>query len=85
MPIPYTLEELRTATHELIAANGLRECYIRPIVYRGYGQMGLNPLEARSSVSIAAWPWGGVPRRGGQAQRRARQGLRAGGGSPATR
>ncbi len=58
MPIPYTLEELRTATHELIAANELRECYIRPIVYRGYGQMGLYPLDAPVEVSIAVWPWG---------------------------
>jgi branched-chain amino acid aminotransferase len=58
MPVPYTLEQLRTATHELLAANGLRECYIRPIVYRGYGQMGLNPLDCEVSVSIAAWPWG---------------------------
>ena len=58
MPVPYTLEELRTATHELIAANGLSECYIRPIIFRGYGQMGLNPLDCDVSVSIAAWPWG---------------------------
>ncbi len=58
MPIPYTLEELRRATHELIAANELRECYIRPIVFRGYGQMGLYPLDCDVSVSIAAWPWG---------------------------
>ncbi len=58
MPIPYTLEELRAATHELIAANELRECYIRPIAYRGYGQMGLYPLDAPVDVSIAVWPWG---------------------------
>jgi branched-chain amino acid aminotransferase len=58
MPVPYTLEELRTATHELIAANGLRECYVRPIVFRGYGHMGLYPLDCEVSVSIAAWPWG---------------------------
>jgi branched-chain amino acid aminotransferase len=58
MPIPYTLEELRAATHELIAANELRECYIRPIAFRGYGQMGLNPLDAPVEVSIASWPWG---------------------------
>jgi branched-chain amino acid aminotransferase len=58
MPIPYTLAELRSATHELIAANDLRECYIRPIVFRGYGQMGLNPLEAPVEVSIAVWQWG---------------------------
>ena len=58
MPIPYGLEELQRATHELIAANDLHECYIRPIAYRGYGQMGLFPLEAPVEVSIAAWPWG---------------------------
>jgi branched-chain amino acid aminotransferase len=58
MPLPYTLEELRSATHELIAANGLTECYIRPIAYRGYGQMGLYPLDCNVEVSIAAWPWG---------------------------
>ncbi len=58
MPIPYTLDELRSATHELIAANELRECYIRPIAFRGYGQMGLYPLDAPVEVSIAVWPWG---------------------------
>jgi branched-chain amino acid aminotransferase len=58
MPIPFTVAELRAATHELIAANGLTECYIRPIAYRGYGQMGLYPLDAPVEVSIAAWPWG---------------------------
>src|SRR6476469_3258854 len=57
MPIPYTLEELRAATHELIARNGLRSCYIRPIAFRGYGQMGLNPLEAPVEVTIACWEW----------------------------
>jgi branched-chain amino acid aminotransferase len=58
MPVPYSLEKLRAATHELIAANSLRECYIRPIVYRGYGQMGLYPLDAPVDVTIAVWPWG---------------------------
>jgi branched-chain amino acid aminotransferase len=58
MPLPYTVEELRAATHELISANGLHECYIRPIAFRGYGQMGINPLECEVNVSIAVWPWG---------------------------
>ncbi len=58
MPVPFTADQLRSATHELIAANGLNECYIRPIVFRGYGQMGLNPLDCEVSVSIAVWPWG---------------------------
>ncbi len=58
MPLPYTADALRTATHELIARNGLRSCYIRPLAYRGYGQMGLNPLEAPVDVTIAVWEWG---------------------------
>jgi branched-chain amino acid aminotransferase len=58
MPVPHDIEQLRTATHELIARNGLRECYIRPIVFRGYGQMGLNPLEAPVDVAIGVWEWG---------------------------
>ncbi len=58
MPIPYSPEDLRRAGHELLIANGLRECYIRPIAFRGYGVMGLYPLEAPVDVSIAAWPWG---------------------------
>ena len=58
MPVPYTAEQLRSATLELVARNGLRSCYIRPIVNRGYGQMGLNPLEAPVDVTIACWEWG---------------------------
>jgi branched-chain amino acid aminotransferase len=58
MPIPFTKDELRTATHELVGRNGLEECYIRPIVFRGYGTMGLFPLEATVDVAIAAWHWG---------------------------
>jgi branched-chain amino acid aminotransferase len=58
MPIPYQLEELRSATHELIGRNGLTSCYIRPIAFRGYGQMGLFPLEAPVDVAIAVWSWG---------------------------
>ena len=58
MPLPFDLQALRTATHELIARNVLRSCYIRPLAYRGYGQMGLNPLEAPVDVAIAVWEWG---------------------------
>jgi len=58
MELPYSGEQLRTATHELIARNALRSCYIRPIAFRGYGQMGLNPLEAPIDVVIAVWEWG---------------------------
>jgi branched-chain amino acid aminotransferase len=58
MPVPYSVEELRAVTRELVARNGLRSCYIRPIVNRGYGTMGLNPLEASVEVTIACWEWG---------------------------
>lgn len=58
MPLPYTHQELREAVHEVVRANGLTECYIRPIALRGYGVMGLFPLDAPVDVAIAAWPWG---------------------------
>jgi branched-chain amino acid aminotransferase len=58
MPIPYDREALRQATLELIGRNGLRSCYIRPLVFRGYGTMGLFPLEATVDVAIAVWEWG---------------------------
>jgi branched-chain amino acid aminotransferase len=58
MPIPYSREELRAAVHAVISANELASCYVRPIVLRGYGQMGLFPLEAPVDVAIAAWEWG---------------------------
>jgi branched-chain amino acid aminotransferase len=58
MPLPFTREQLRAATHELVVRNNLPSCYIRPIAFRGTGVMGVNPLEARVDVSIAAWKWG---------------------------
>jgi branched-chain amino acid aminotransferase len=58
MDLPFSLEQLREATHELIGRCGLRSCYIRPLVYRGYGPMGLNPLDNPVEVSIAVWEWG---------------------------
>jgi branched-chain amino acid aminotransferase len=58
MPIPFDREQLRQATLELISKNGLRSCYIRPLVFRGYGTMGLFPLDAPVEVSIAVWEWG---------------------------
>jgi branched-chain amino acid aminotransferase len=58
MELPYSLEKLREATHELIRQNNLRSCYIRPIAYRGYGEMGLFPLNTPVEVVVAVWPWG---------------------------
>ncbi|MFL5926498.1 MAG: branched-chain amino acid transaminase [Gaiellaceae bacterium] len=58
MQLPFSVDDLRAATNELIGANGLPECYIRPIAFYGYGQLGVaarsNPLE----TVIMSWPWG---------------------------
>jgi branched-chain amino acid aminotransferase len=58
MEVPYSVEELMEVTRELIRINELPSCYIRPLVYLGYGEMGLNPLPSAVAVSIAVWPWG---------------------------
>jgi branched-chain amino acid aminotransferase len=56
--IPYTREEIKNAIIATVKVNNLKECYIRPIVYIGYGAMGLYPKGNPIDVSIAAWPWG---------------------------
>jgi len=58
MDLPYSVEELVEATRATIRVNRVDSCYIRPIVYLGYGEMGLNPLPCPVNVSIAVWPWG---------------------------
>lgn len=56
--IPFTEDELIEAVKETVRVNGVESCYIRPLVYLGYGEMGLNPLPCPVNVSIAVWPWG---------------------------
>jgi branched-chain amino acid aminotransferase len=58
LELPFSSDQLRAATHELIRRNGLRSCYIRPIAFRGYGEMGLYAKQAPIEVLIAVWPWG---------------------------
>jgi branched-chain amino acid aminotransferase len=58
MEVPYAREQLREVTHELIARNGFKSCYIRPLVWRGYGPMGLNPLDNPVEAMVAVWEWG---------------------------
>ena len=58
MEIPYTVDELVTATKATVASTGLPGCYVRPLAYYGYGEMGLNTLPCRVDVAIACWPWG---------------------------
>lgn len=55
--LPYSVDELCKATVDVIRANGLKKCYIRPLVYRGYGSMGVDPTGAPVDVIIAVWPW----------------------------
>ena len=56
--IPYSSEELCQAILDTVAKNGLRSCYIRPLVFRGYGQLGIEPRTCPVQVAIAAWEWG---------------------------
>ena len=56
--IPFSLDQIVQATKETVRVNGLKSCYIRPLVFHGYGEMGLNPMFAPVNVSIAVWSWG---------------------------
>ena len=58
MTIPYSVDELVQAVKDTVKSTGLPGCYIRPIAYYGYGEMGLNTLPCRVDVAIACWPWG---------------------------
>ncbi|MGV1047433.1 MAG: branched-chain amino acid transaminase [Solirubrobacterales bacterium] len=58
LQLPYSGEELRLATHELLRRNRLDSAYIRPIAFRGYGELGLFANSAPVDVVIGAWPWG---------------------------
>jgi branched-chain amino acid aminotransferase len=58
MTIPYTREQIEQACIETVAINGLKECYIRPLVYRGYAHVGVDPTGTPIDVAIAAYPWG---------------------------
>jgi branched-chain amino acid aminotransferase len=58
LDIPYSVDELRAATWDLIAANELPECYLRPIAFSGYGQLGVACRDNPIDVAIMAWPWG---------------------------
>jgi branched-chain amino acid aminotransferase len=58
MEVPYTVDELTGACHELIGVNGLSECYLRPIAFYGYGELGVHPGANPVDVVIMTWPWG---------------------------
>ncbi len=56
--IPYTREQIEEAIIRTVHANKMKECYVRPVVYRGYGDVGVNPLNNPVDVAIAVWEWG---------------------------
>jgi branched-chain amino acid aminotransferase len=58
MPLEHSKDAIREATHELIRRNALRSCYIRPLAFRGYGEMGLYAQTAPVELMVAVWPWG---------------------------
>jgi len=58
LDIPFSIEAITDGVKDVIRANGLNACYIRPLAIRGYGEMGVNPLNAPVNVIIAVWPWG---------------------------
>jgi branched-chain amino acid aminotransferase len=58
MELPYAIADLRAACNELITANGLPECYLRPIAFYGYGELGVSAVGNPIDVVIMSWPWG---------------------------
>jgi branched-chain amino acid aminotransferase len=58
MELPYSVEDLRLACHEVVGANGLAECYLRPLAFYGYGELGVHPGTNPVDVCVMSWPWG---------------------------
>ena len=58
MPLPYSVDQLMDAVVDVVEANGVTPCYIRPIAFRGYGEIGVNPLKSPVEVYVANFPWG---------------------------
>ena len=58
MELPYTREQLAQAMVELVRVNNVKHCYLRPVVFRGVGEMGVNPLKNPIEIYILAWAWG---------------------------
>src|SRR3990172_5329682 len=58
MELPFTRAQIRQACLELVAVNDLKACYLRPLIYRGYENLGVNPFGSPVEVAVAAFPWG---------------------------
>lgn len=72
MDLGYSKQQLEKAAIDTVKANGMDECYIRPIAYYGYGKMGVNPLPNKVSVAIAVWKWDEYLKGGDEANKGAR-------------
>src|SRR5687768_13456125 len=57
MDVPYTPEQLNDAVLDTIRANAFKACYIRPLIYRGYSQLGVNPMPCPVEVAVIVWEW----------------------------
>src|SRR3954447_6475533 len=66
MEVPYSIEDLRAACFETIGVNGLTECYLRPIAFYGYGELGVHTGSNPVDVVIMCWPWGAYLGEGSQ-------------------
>ena len=58
MPMNYTAEEIDQAILDVVGANNMETCYVRPVAYRGYGTLGVDPSSCPVDLAIAVWPWG---------------------------
>ena len=58
MELPFTPEQIRQACLDIVAVNELKSCYLRPLIYRGYENLGVNPFGSPVEVAVAAFPWG---------------------------
>ena len=72
MDLPYSVEDLKTAAWDVVGANGLPSCYLRPIAFVGYGELGVSSVGNPIDVAIMSWPWGAYLGEEGQ-----RNGIRA--------
>lgn len=58
MDVPYSMEEFKRACVEVVAANEFEDCYLRPLIYRGFHSLGVDPSRCPVDIAIAAWRWG---------------------------
>lgn len=58
MEVAYSLDQLDAAIIATVQANRMEECYVRPVIYRGYGEVGVNPFNSPVEIAIAVWDWG---------------------------